>query len=409
MTRLSPLAALLLLSSAALAVPVVAQHAHAPAPTAAAASQDADPAPPKVTGAAATVPFELYRGNRVVVTGRFNGHEVETILDTGASITTLDRAFAQKIGLELGPIVDAYGAGGKVDAQLASNVTLSIGGMRLENLTVAEMELSQVAQGIGRPVDIVVGRDLFNSAALDFDWPSGKLTITPAADYSPPAGATVVPLERRGPFNFVTVAVAGLAPIKALLDLGNGGNINLPSDYWADKPVLASLRYADQQAGGVGGVHGVRMVTVPAVEFAGARFANVPGVLGPDSKGGQAQHGANLGIGFLKQFDLTLDLGRDRLILRPLEARPEFERDRSGARLGLVGDKLDVLFVSPQGPAAAAGLKAGDRIVAIDGTPVGASFYRTQLGTWNRRASGTPVELTLADGRKTRITLADYY
>ena len=75
----------------------------------------------------------------------------------------------------------------------------------------------------------------------------------------------------------------------------------------------------------------------------------------------------------------------------------------------MVGDKLDVLFVSPQGPAAAAGLKKGDRIVAIDGQTVGAGFYRTALGTWNRRASGTPVELTLGDGRKARIVLADYY
>ena len=408
MTRLSPLASMLLLSVAAFAAPVVAQHAQSHAPTAAPA-QDADPAPPNVTGTAATVPFELYRGNRVIVDAKFNGHDVETILDTGASITTLDRAFAEKIGLKMGPIVDAYGAGGKVDAQLASNVTLSIGGMQLENMTVAVMDLSQVAQGIGRPADIIVGRDLFNSTVLDFDWPAGKLTITPASQYSPPAGSTVVPLERRGPFNFVTVAVAGLKPIKALLDLGNGGNLNLPSDYWGDKPVLANLRYAEQEAGGVGGVHAVRMVTVPEVEFAGARFSSVPAILGPDSKGNQAQHGANLGIGFLKQFDLTLDLGRDRLILRPLEVKPAFERDRSGARLGMVGDKLDVLFVSPQGPAAAAGLKKGDRILAIDGQPVGAGFYRTALGTWNRRASGTPVELTLADGRKTRIVLADYY
>ena len=407
MTRLNPLAALLLLSAAAVAAPVLAQQAQAPAQTT--APRDADPAPPRVTGAAATVPFELYRGNRVIVSASFNGHEVETLLDTGASITTVDRAYAGKIGLAKGATVDGYGAGGRVDAELVSDVTLSIGGMKLEKMTVAVMDLSQVAQGIGRPVDIIVGRDLFNSTALDLDWPAGKLTITPAADYAPPAGATVVPLERRGPFNFVTVAVAGLKPIKALLDLGNGGNLVLPSDYWGDKPVLAKLRYAEHEAGGVGGLHPVRMVTVPQVEFAGARFENVPGVLGPDSQGGQPQHAANLGIGFLKQFDLTLDLGRDRLILRPLEARPEFERDRAGARLGMVGDKLDVLFVSPQGPAAAAGLKKGDRIVAIDGKSVAAGFYRTPLGTWNRQAAGTPVELTLADGRKTRITLADYF
>ena len=45
---------------------------------------------------------------------------------------------------------------------LVSGVTLEIGGIRIENMTVGVMDLSMVSQQLGRPVTIVVGRELFN-------------------------------------------------------------------------------------------------------------------------------------------------------------------------------------------------------------------------------------------------------
>ena len=74
---------------------------------------------------------------------------------------------------------------------------------------------------------------------------------------------------------------------------------------------------------------------------------------------------ANVGIGLLKQFHVDLDLGRDRIYLAPRKDAPPFDRDRWGTRLDLIGDRLKIGFISPQGPAAAAGLKEGDEIVAV--------------------------------------------
>ena len=401
------LLAAFLVSTTLIVTPLHAQH-HAPA--SAAAQEDRDPDPPKLAAAATkTIPFELFRGNRVAVSAKVNGHEVRAMLDSGASITTLDRAYARSINLPQGQKVDARGAGGIVDAEIVPNVTLEIGGMRFENMTVAVMDLSFVAKQLGRPLPLVVGRELFNTAAIEFGWADRQLTITPASQYTPPAGATVMPLERRGPFNFVKLSVAGLPQIDALLDLGNGGNLKLPSDYWGKHPVLANLRYADSQGGGVGGHHASRAVTFPTVEFGGKRFEQVPGTLGGDSQGNQPQYGSNLGIGFLKQFDLTLDLGRDRIVLAPLANPPAFDRDRAGATALPEGSALNVSFVSPQGPAAKAGLKTGDKIIAINGQPIGTDFFATPLGNWYRGPAGTPVTLTLAGGRTVHFALTDYY
>lgn len=405
--ELPALVAALLVSTTLIATPVWAQHS---APVAAAQDDDRDPPPPVVSAArAATVPFELYRGNRVIVESKLNGHETRAILDTGASVSTVDLAYARSIGLPKGQKVEARGAGGVVEAELLANVTLEIGGTRFENATIAAMDLSSVAQQLGRPVTLVVGRELFNTTAIEFDWASRRLTMTPSAQFTPAAGSTVLPVERRGPFNFVKLSVAGLPPIDALLDLGNGNALKLPSDYWSKHPELANLRYATDLSGGVGGMHEVRYATVPTVDFAGRRFTAVPTMLGRDSQGNQPQYGANLGIGMLKQFDLTLDLGRNRVILKPLKDAPGFDRDRAGIRAVADASALRVAFVSPQGPAAQAGVEADDRIMAINGQPIGEDFFASSLGRWNYAPAGTRVTLALDSGKTVQFALADFY
>src|SRR5687768_9444104 len=129
-------------------------------------------APPMVTfsGHSHSVPFELFRGNRIIAPAKLNGHATEVLLDTGASATTLDRAYARSIGLPEGRKVTGRGAGGTVEAELVSGVTLEIGGMRFDNMTVAVMDLSLVSRGIGRPANVILGREFFNSAVVSIDW-----------------------------------------------------------------------------------------------------------------------------------------------------------------------------------------------------------------------------------------------
>ena len=157
----------------------------------------------------------------------------------------------------------------------------------------------------------------------------------------------------------------------------------------------------------MGGLHPARAALVPNVTLAGKAFAAVPATLSETGNDHDAEKMANVGIGLLKQFRVDLDLGRDRIYLTPRTDAPAFDRDRSGTRLELVGDKLRVAFVSPQGPAYAAGVKEGDEIVAVDGHKVTPDYYRSR--DWTRGAPGTKVELERADGSRTIVTLQDYY
>lgn len=379
------------------------------APIASASCQQLPPAAVSWTAASQSVPFDLFRGNRVVAAGTINGEPVDFILDTGAGVTTVDRAFARSIGLPAGQTVSAQGVGGTVEAELVDGVSLTIGALKLDKTTVLVLDLASVSRGIGRPVPVVLGRELFDNAIVTLDWKAGQMIVARPEGFVPPAGAKLVELGRGGDrLNTIPVSIDGAPPVEAHLDLGSGSALILPKRYWESNSGLTRLPYANSEAGGVGGMHGTRLVTVGKVTIAGETFTSVPASLS-EAKNSHAVDQPNVGIGLMKPFRMTMDLGRDRLYLEPIANPPAFQRDRAGVRSELRGKELELVFVSPQSPAAAAGLKKGDRVVAIDGQPISAGFFEGPGGSWNQRPAGERVALTMADGRTIRLALANYY
>ena len=117
----------------------------------AASPQIATPTMTTIADRPATIPFELYRGDRMILGGRVNGIETPMMLDSGAGVTTLDKAYAEKIGLQSGHKITAHGTGGRQEAELFQNVTIEAGNLRLSGVTVVAIDLTQVAKAIGRP------------------------------------------------------------------------------------------------------------------------------------------------------------------------------------------------------------------------------------------------------------------
>ncbi|MCL6742052.1 aspartyl protease family protein [Sphingomonas sp. RB56-2] len=374
----------------------------------AASAQIATPAVSAVAGRSPAIPFELYRGNRIVLSGRINGVETEMMLDSGAGVTTLDKAFAAKIGLKGGQKIDAEGTGGRQDAELYQNVTIEAGNLKFSGATVVAIDLTQIAKTIGRPIPVVLGRELFVNSVIGMDFEQGEMTLASPQGFTPPAGAHEVKLTRDDTLHFLPISIGGLPPIDAAFDIGNGGAISLSQEYHSKQPLIASLPYGTSLAGGVGGLHEARRVTLPTVEIGGFTFDNVPADLGGKPNGPYAGK-ANVGIQMLKQFKLTMDLGHDRIWLERGKRPVEFFKDRSGLFTLLEGDHFNVLHVSPGSPADRAGFKKGDRLTAINGVAVGPAFYNGQLSGWARGVPGTRVEIRKSDGATVTLTLANYY
>jgi len=66
------------------------------------------------------------------------------------------------------------------------------------------------------------------------------------------------------------------------------------------------------------------------------------------------------------------------------------------------------VHVNEGGPAERAGWGEGERIVAIDGEPIGDDYWEKHYG-WGMRPAGTKVTLETSDGRSRTLVLRDYY
>ena len=180
------------------------------APIASASCQQIPPASASWADNSAIVPFELFRGNRVVAAGTINGQPVDFVLDTGAGITTVDRDYARSIGLSKGQVVSAQGVGGTVEAELVPDVSLTIGGLKLDKATVMVIDLANVSKGIGRPVPVVLGRELFDNAIVTLDWNASQMTVTRPDGFVPLPGrrwsSWVAAVTGSTPFRFRSMA-----------------------------------------------------------------------------------------------------------------------------------------------------------------------------------------------------------
>jgi S1-C subfamily serine protease len=117
-----------------------------------------------------------------------------------------------------------------------------------------------------------------------------------------------------------------------------------------------------------------------------------------------------IGTGFLQRYRVLLDPHAGRLVLAPSpEADQPPVRSTSGLLLGFAGDRLRVVHVMRNSPAAETGWKDGDTICAVDGAPIPRDYPDNALSDWSVGAPGRVVTLKLCDGATRKLTLRHFY
>jgi predicted aspartyl protease len=362
-------------------------------------------------GASAPMPFEFFRETRIVLPVQVNGHPVEALLDSGAGIVVLDKAYAAEIGVvPTGSIsVNGMTVGGQ--APTASGVTISVGGLTLKNVQVVIADLASVAAGIGRPLPIILGREAFTAAIVDIDFPARRIAFHDPAAFHAPPGAIRLPLtDTPDRLHELPMSVEGGAAEPTNFDLGSSTPVYVSRDYADRHRFLQTHATVETLAGGYGGssVHDATMLK--SIRLGEVELTNVPALVNRSAVESPTR-GFNVGMPVLSRFRLMIDFGHGGLFLIPNAAAlaQPFAKDRTGMTTRLAGDHLDIAFVTPGGPAAQAGWKVGEKITAVDGEPIGPKFYTGAHAQWQMAPAGATVEVTLDGGAKRRLTLKDYY
>lgn len=268
---------------------------------------------PAPAGAGQAYPLWLARGSRLLVQARVQGQAVEALLDSAAEATLVDRSFARRLKLLGETTVSAEGSGrSSFDAQLVPGVRLQVFGVALSNQTVAIADLADVGQRLlGRRLDVILGREIFDAARLRIDIEARTVTVLPAS--AQPHGVRLE-LVAEHAVETLPVLIEGTGPVRATFDLGNGSDVLVGSQLAQRLHLLTDGRSVlARRGGGLGGETERPVIRLRSLQLAGRRFRDVPAAV--DARDSASD--LNIGVSILRHFVITTDFAQRALWLQP--------------------------------------------------------------------------------------------
>jgi predicted aspartyl protease len=250
--------------------------------------------------AAQAAPLQVH-GNRLFVDVTINGVQAEALLDSGAEMTFVDPRLAARLELSPEGSETAKGSGGDTQVQFAKGVSIEAAGVRLTNLTVALLDMTDLSKRlIAKDLQIILGREFFDAGRVRIDIEGG--TIEKVDSAQEPAGTRLTLLSARGIESFPCI-VEG-TETRADIDLGNGSEVLIGRAFADAHGLLAPGRVVDRKSGGgIGGKVDRDIVVLKSLEIAGTRFENVRAAIDPQPTAGEV----NVGTSILRRFVLVID------------------------------------------------------------------------------------------------------
>ncbi|MGN6270001.1 MAG: aspartyl protease family protein [Sphingomonas sp.] len=371
-------------------------------------------APPVKTlladSAARWVPFTLTPGNQIRFTAMLDGKPVEAILDTGLSYSVLSRDYVRKAKIAVTQRGSATVVGGVVPIGWAATRTLALGGLTRTGGEIAVADVPALAAGGGETIGLLVGPDLLAGYALDIDYPAHRFRLLPSGRL--PFRGVTAPL-RTSPITNVYLTDGRLngQPLHPLVvDTGDGSMLTLSHASWRraepdPPPMTSAVSY------GLGGTVVTGLAIVPDMQLGDLDAKNIEVRVEPaDGFSETIGTEGRIGTGLLQRYRVLLDPHAGRLVFAPgPDADQPPVRSTSGLLLGFAGDRLRVVHVMRNSPAAEAGWKQGDTICAVDGKPIPRDYPDNALSNWSVGTPGRTVSLTSCDGATRQLTLRRFY
>jgi hypothetical protein len=365
--------------------------------------------------ALATIPADVTVYGGIFLRARVNNSQpLWFALDSGASSPFfIDSRRARALGLKLqGHFTRGGGAGpGTYEVAETRRVSISLSGLKFTDQTAHVMDFGEIEAQAGRPLDGLVGIDLFTRYVVEIDYFGNKITLYDPKTYAYSGAGESIPLTLRDGHFFVPAKIempgrprldgqflvdTGGCLVTAVLTTPFAESNNLPNGL----PCPTQKTILDRSLSGLGGE--TRLLVTRATSFTlGNLSVREPVIYVSQDTGGalaSPDYEGLIGSEILRRFKVIFDYARGRMILEPNAHYTEpVEYDMSGISLRAYGsdsepgavatgsrtqrDRLRsratnknlrtfrVYQVLADSPAAEAGVRVGDLLTAIDGVP----------------------------------------
>jgi len=344
-------------------------------------------------------------GGYLFVDAKINGKPARLVVDSGAGMNALNPEAAKRLGVTGGTAIDATGAGStKVKATISTLKRLEVGSASVENESVIVVPLPKELR-----CDGLVGYGFLHHFVVGVDYQAGTISFDAPSKFTPSKTAKSFALKVNGGIPTVEGSVEGLDGWFNV-DTGAGGSLSLFTPF-VDKNKLRDRfpnRVSMITGAGVGGVTMGDMTRISSIKIGDFVLPPLMTDLSTQKSGvfaSEAQIG-NIGYDILHRFRVTIDYPGQHLLLEKSSGFDDpSDVNRSGLYLTYLGDDPSVFAIVPNTAGAEAGLKAGDKIIQIDGVAT-KDIHPLLVRAALRRSAGTTLRLLVQRGQETPFEVA---
>jgi hypothetical protein len=353
----------------------------------------------------AVVPMR-YAERHVWLKVSVNGEPAQDfLLDTGASVTVLDSAYAAKLGLVTHGSLQGTGAGSSGQFAFTSVNTIHVAGQKdsgieLTSQHVVVAPLSKYLKSyFWRDTPGVLGYDFLSRFVNAIDYENQTLTFTDPEVFHYAGKGQAIPISFSDGVPVVHAKVDGVEG-DFRLDVGSGSSVDLHTPFVEKNGFRSKVKKTvDAPGAGFGGSFEMEMARLSSFEVGGYVIADPIVGLTRTQTGtfSGTDFAGNVGNRILDRFHVTFDYTHKVVYLEP-DARFATRDDfgQFGAQIMMQDDQIVVGYVAEGTPAATSGLQVGDVVNKINGKPAAELTMDDIFPLLEDSPAGTEITLNIS-------------
>jgi hypothetical protein len=266
----------------------------------------------------------IERYGHVGITVRVANKDWFFILDTGAQSILVDGAVLRAAGVEGQGEMEVRGAARSGGLEAATLPRLEVDGARMDDVVVSSLDLSRDLAG-GMRIDGILGYPFFASALVEMDFTNHVLRFGPPGSFVPKGTRIALDIDRE--LAEATFQLNGRLDAPFIIDTGNSSEMLLYRPFLDAHPGVVPFSATASWNYGIGGSNATYRSSLDDLLIAGVHLyhRNVDVVLANSGAFADRVDAGNVGLGVLRNFDTTFDLGGGAMYLAP---SPTFDDGR---------------------------------------------------------------------------------